>query len=269
VGTAVSNFLLGGQEVGQTTLRNFYAIHVAVLPAIMILAMSYHFWRVRKDGGISQPEPGEKERVEKVTTIPHLVQIELAVTAVLMLVILMWSIFVPAPLEALANPTHPPNPAKAAWYFMGLQELLLHMHPLAAMLLPLTLFGGIALLPRLDSQEDNIGHYFRSHKGRFAALFGGLLSLLLVPLAVLLDEYWLDLPGLWPAWPTLITTGLIPLLATLAMFALIYVYFRAAGKLNHSESLVGLFVFIMTSFVVLTLIGIFFRGANMALVWPF
>jgi quinol-cytochrome oxidoreductase complex cytochrome b subunit len=269
VGTAVSNFLLGGPEVGQTTLRNFYAIHVAVLPAIMILAMSYHFWRVRKDGGISQPEPGEKERVEKVTTIPHLVQIELAATAVLMLVILMWSIFVPAPLEALANPTHPPNPAKAAWYFMGLQELLLHMHPLAAMLLPLTLFGGIALLPRLDSQEDNIGHYFRSHKGRFAALFGGLLSLLLVPLAVLLDEYWLDLPGLWPAWSTLITTGLIPLLATLAMFALIYVYFRAAGKLNHSESLVGLFVFIMTSFVVLTLIGIFFRGANMALVWPF
>ena len=269
VGTAVANFLLGGPEVGQTTLRNFYAIHVAVLPAIMILAMSYHFWRVRKDGGISQPETAEQERVEKVTTIPHLVQIELAATAVLTLVILIWSIFAPAPLEALANPAHPPNPAKAAWYFLGLQELLLHMHPLAAMLLPLLLFGGIALLPKLDPQEDNIGHYFRSHKGRFAALFGMLLSLLLVPLAVILDEYWLDLPGLLPAWPTLITTGLIPLVATLAMFALIYTYFRGAGKLNHSEALVGLFVFIMTSFVMLTLIGIFFRGANMALVWPF
>lgn len=178
MGTAVFNFLLGGPEVGQTTLRNFYAIHVAVLPAIMILAMSYHFWRVRKD-------------------------------------------------------------------------------------------GGIALLPQLDPQEDNIGHYFRSRKGRFAALFGVCLRLLLVPLTVILDEYWLDLPGLLPAWPTLITTGLIPLLATLAMFALIYFYFRAAGKLNHSESLVGLFAFIMTSFVELTFIGIFFRGANMALVWPF
>ncbi|MCA9954096.1 MAG: cytochrome b N-terminal domain-containing protein [Anaerolineales bacterium] len=269
IGTAVSNFLLGGPEVGQTTLRNFYAIHVAVLPAIMILAMSYHFWRVRKDGGISQPEGGERERVEKVTTIPHLVQIELAATAVLTLVILVWAIFVPAPLEALANPSHPPNPAKAAWYFLGLQELLLHMHPLAAMLLPLTLFTGIALLPKLDPQEDNIGIYFRSHKGRFAALFGALLALLLVPLAVLLDEYWLDLPGLFPTWPTLITTGLIPLLATLAMFALMYGYFRKAGKLNHSEALVGLFSFIMISFVALTLIGIFFRGASMALVLPF
>jgi len=88
-------------------------------------------------------------------------------------------------------------------------------------------------------------------------------------LAVILDEYWLDLPGLLPTWSTLITTGLIPLLATMATFALIYAYFRNAGGLNHSESLVGLFVFIMTSFVALTLIGIFFRGANMALVWPF
>lgn len=269
VGTAVSNFLLGGPELGQTTLRNFYAIHVAVLPAIMILVMSYHFWRVRKDGGISQPEPGERERVVKVTTIPHLVQIELAATAVLTLGILVWSMFVPAPLEALANPTHPPNPAKAAWYFMGLQELLLHMHPLAAMLLPLTLFTGIALLPKLDPKDDNIGIYFRSPKGRFAALFGALIGMILVPLVVLLDEYWLDLPAVFPTWPTLITTGLIPLLATLAMFGLIYSYFRGAGKLNHSEAVVGLFSFIMTSFVVLTLIGIFFRGANMALVLPF
>ncbi len=269
VGTAVSNFLLGGPEVGQTTLRNFYAIHVAVLPAIMVLAMSYHFWRVRKDGGISQPESGDRERVEKVTTIPHLVQIELAATAVPTLVILVWAIFVPAPLEALANPSHPPNPAKAAWYFLGLQELLLHMHPLAAMLLPLTLFGGIAFLPKLDPQEDNIGIYFRSNKGRFAALLGALLGTILVPLAVLLDEYWLDLPRLFPTWSTLITTGLIPLLATLAMFGLIYGYFRGAGRLNHSEAIVGLFSFIMTSFVTLTLIGIFFRGANMALVLPF
>ena len=53
------------------------------------------------------------------------------------------------------------------------------------------------------------------------------------------------------------------------MFGLIYGYFRKAGKLNHSEAIVGLFSFIMTSFVVLTLIGIFFRGANMALVLPF
>ena len=65
VGTAVTNFLLAGPEVGQGALRNFYAIHVAVLPAVLILIMSYHFWKVRKDGGISQPETGSERRVSK------------------------------------------------------------------------------------------------------------------------------------------------------------------------------------------------------------
>ena len=55
MGSAVSGFLLAGPEVGQGALRNFYAIHVAVLPALLVILMSYHFWKVRKDGGISQP----------------------------------------------------------------------------------------------------------------------------------------------------------------------------------------------------------------------
>ena len=54
-GGAISDFLLAGPEVGQGALRNFYAIHVAVLPAVLVLLMSYHFWKVRKDGGISRP----------------------------------------------------------------------------------------------------------------------------------------------------------------------------------------------------------------------
>ncbi len=84
IGGALSQFLLGGPEVGQGTLRNFYAIHVAVLPALVLFVVSYHFWRVRKDGGISQPRRRPGERVERLTTIPHLVQVE-AATASLVL----------------------------------------------------------------------------------------------------------------------------------------------------------------------------------------
>lgn len=273
LGQAISDFLLAGPEVGQGALRNFYAIHVAVLPALLILLLSYHFWKVRKDGGISQPieegENGRSGRIERLTTIPHLVQIELAAAAVLVAGLLLFSIFVPAPLEALANPLHPPNPAKAAWYFLGLQELLMHMHPLAAMVL--AGFGLIAILfvPRLDQAESDIGIYFRSAKGKWATVFASLLSLGLVPLLVLADEWGIDFPVLFPSWPVLITSGLIPLALTLMGLLIIYLLLYHGGRLTHSEALTGTFTFVFVSLILLTLIGIFFRGANMALVWPF
>ncbi|MBK8986869.1 MAG: cytochrome b N-terminal domain-containing protein [Chloroflexi bacterium] len=275
VGQAISDFLLAGPVVGQGALRNFYALHVAVLPTLLILMMSYHFWKVRKDGGISQPkeeemeENGRRRPIERLTTIPHLVQVEFAAASVLIAGLLLFAIFVPAPLEELANPSHPPNPAKAAWYFMGLQELLLHMHPLAAMLLTGLVLLALIFLPRLDRDAADIGHYFRSAVGRRAAALGALLSLGLIPMLVVVDEWYLDLPALLPGWPTLLSNGLLPLLFSLFGLFLIYALFRWGGRLRHSEVLVGLFSFIFVSLIILTLIGVFFRGANMALVWPF
>jgi quinol-cytochrome oxidoreductase complex cytochrome b subunit len=273
IGGAIGDFLLAGPEVGQGTLRNFYAIHVAVLPVLLVLGLSYHFWKVRKDGGISQPKPAEEDgrpvRVERVTTIPHLVQIEFAAAAVLIAGLLLFSIFVPAPLEALANPTHPPNPAKAAWYFLGLQELLLHMHPLAAMGLAGVGLLAIIFVPRLDRETEDIGVYFRSGVGKLSALVGTLFALLLVPLLVLVDEFWLDLPALLPDWPTLLSNGLLPFILTLAGLFLLYTFLRAGGRMTHSESLVGVMTFVFVSLIMMTVIGVVFRGPNMALVWPF
>ena len=269
VGNVISGLLLGGPEVGQATLRNFYAIHVALLPAIFIFVMSYHFWRIRKDGNISQPERRAGERVARLTTIPHLVQREFAVASVVITGLFLWAMFVPAPLEELANPAHPPNPAKAAWYFLGLQELLLHMHPLAAMVLPGLILAGIALVPYWDRSNEDIGIYFRSATGQKAALIGTGLAVVLVPVLVVLDEWWIDVPGWLPGWPTWLSNGLIPLTMTLAGLAGIYTGIRRHLRSNHSEALVGLFSFLVVSLVVMTIIGIFFRGPNMALVWPF
>ncbi|MEZ4642836.1 MAG: cytochrome b N-terminal domain-containing protein [Chloroflexota bacterium] len=132
IGQAIADFLLAGPEVGQGALRNFYAIHVAVLPVLLVLLLSYHFWKVRKDGGISQPEEVEDEngrsaRIERLTTIPHLVQIELAAATVLIAGLLFFAIFVPAPLEAWPIPHI--HRSQSRLVFLGLQELLLHMHP--------------------------------------------------------------------------------------------------------------------------------------------
>ena len=266
IGGPLTTFLLGGPEVGQATLRNFYAIHVAVLPAIMILVMSYHFWRIRKDGDISQPE--RKEKVAKVTTIPYLVQIELAAAAALLAGIALWAMFLPAPLEALANPAHPPNPAKAAWYFLGFQELLLHMHPLAAVMLPSFILLGLALIPFWDRRDEDIGVYFRSRVGKKAAATAGVLGVILPIALVLLDEFWVDFPAWFPSLPTIVSNGLIPLLLTLAGLAAIYVALKAVFKANRSEATLGLGTFLFVSLMVLTVIGIFFRGSNMALIWP-
>ena len=171
--------------------------------------------------------------------------------------------FTPAPLEELANPNHPPNPAKAAWYFMGLQELLLHMHPLAAMLLPGIVLAALAAIPYWDKTGDDIGIYFRSTVGKMTAVAGALLGLVIVPLLLLIDEFWLDLPALLPNWPTLISNGLLPLLLSLAALLIIYQLFRLLFRANQSEALVGLFSFIIAGFILLTLVGVYFRGANM------
>jgi quinol-cytochrome oxidoreductase complex cytochrome b subunit len=270
VGPVISKVVLGGNEIGQGALSNFYALHVAVLPALMVPIMGYHFWKVRKDGGISQPLAPGGQRPERVTTIPNLVQREFAVAAVVFAAVLIFAMLVPAPLEDIADPLHPPNPAKAAWYFVGLQELLLHMHALAAMALVAIVLLVLVIVPLWDRKGEDIGIYFRSAAGRRAGFFGAVLGFYLVPLLVVADEFWVDLPALVPPhWPILISGGLLPLLLTLAGLAAIYLLCRMLSKAKHGEALVGLYSALLVGFVMLTIIGNLFRGPNMALVLPF
>ena len=236
--------------------------------SLTVAGLAYHFWRVRKDGGISMPEE-VGEIVPRVTTIPNLTRIEFATVAVVLVAVIGFSMLVPAPLLELANPTRSPNPAKAAWYFVGLQELLLHMDTLAAMALVGLVSLGMVLIPFIDKKGETIGIYFRSGTGRKAAMLGAFLSLDLVPLMVVADEYWVDLPAAFPGLAAGISNGLIPLLMTLGGLGLVYWFIRTLLKADRGEGLVGLFSFVMMSLVILTVIGQFFRGANMALVLPF
>ncbi len=271
VGEGIKSFFLGGPQVGQAALSNFYAMHVVFFPALVIALLGYHFWKVRKDGGISQPLNRGDEPIKRLTTIPHLVNIEMAAALVVFTGVMIYSMFERAPLGQIANPITSPNPAKAAWYFLGLQELLLHMHPLAALGLVVLVVVALISVPWIDRDSKDIGVYFRSPVGRKAALFGALLGLNLTPVLVLLDEYWIDLAGWMPGVPVLITTALIPFLATTLFFGLVYYGLRRSQLIkgeqtNHSEALLGVFTFAIVALVVLTIIGIFFRGANMALV---
>ena len=269
IGAELSTFVMGGKIVGQGTLRNFYAIHVAALPILMLSTLGYHFWKIRKNGGISQPELAPGEHSEKLTTIPHLVQRELAAATLILAIVLLWAMRTPAPLQALANPSVSPNPAKAAWYFLGLQELLLHMHPSAAIGFLGLILAFVFLIPVLDRSGEDIGRYFRSPKGKWITLLTAFFAVDLVVLLVILDEYWLDLPALMPDLSTAISFGLIPMGLALLFLSLLYLIKRWLFKATPSEALVGVFTFMLFSLVTLTVIGIFFRGPNMVLVLPF
>ncbi len=204
-----------------------------------------------------------------MTTLPHLVAIEFVFAIVMIALILLWASWVDAPLEEAANPDHSPNPAKAAWYFMGLQELLLHFHPVfGAIVVPGLALAALAVLPYLRFDTDAEGVWFRSHTGRRTAVVGALTGLMVTPLLILLDEYALDLPALLPSLPTIISNGWVPLATLLLMLLAYYAGVRRLFHASACEARQSLFTLLVVSFVVLTVIGVAFRGEGMALMWP-
>ena len=183
--------MLGGHIVGQDALIRFYALHVIVLPAVAVLMVSVHLWRVRKDGGLSCPdETGDvvqqialdelptnksyglmelargttpqvgKNPEDEVFSWPHLVFRELFLFLMVMAVVLFLAIFWNAPLEEFANPIHPPNPAKAPWYFLGLQELVSYSAFWGGVVVPGLLVSMLVLLPYIDRKPHGIGRWF-------------------------------------------------------------------------------------------------------------
>lgn len=271
IGDGLSRFILGGTEVSGATLTNFYGLHIAIIPLLLMGIASFHIWRVRKDTlsiprDISEPP---LQRVERVTTLPHLVSREFVFALVMTALILAWATWVNAPLEAAANPDHSPNPAKAAWYFMGLQELLLHFHPFfGAVVIPFLAFGALIALPYLRFDQDSEGIWFRSQKGRRMARTALIVGLVATPLLVLLDEYILDFAGWLPSLPTWISNGWLPLTLMILLLGQFWRVIKQRYDATNCETRQSLFVLLVTAFVVLTVIGIFFRGAGMALVFP-
>jgi quinol-cytochrome oxidoreductase complex cytochrome b subunit len=272
VGEGLSRLVLGGPEVGASTLLNFYSLHISFIPIFIFGLMSFHFWRVRKDGGLTIPkglDDAEEHKAERVTTIPHLVRKELILAIIGIAAILIFSMMVPAPLEGIADPNVSPNPAKAPWYFLGLQELLLHFHPLVAgIILPSIAVLGIFLLPFLDINPKSVGVYFRSRRGRALTLLALGLALLLTPSWALLDEYVLNWTSWLPTWPTLISNGFIPLAVAALPIILMDEWAKKRLHADVEERVLFIVVFLFTAFVILTAIGIFFRGPGMTLYWP-
>jgi quinol-cytochrome oxidoreductase complex cytochrome b subunit len=268
IGEPLTRLLLGGAEVGAATLTNFYGMHIALIPLGIFALVSFHIWRVRKDTITVPREDGHDPDTEKVTTMPHLVSIEFIYALVWLALLITWSAFVNAPLESAADPAHSPNPAKAAWYFMGFQELLLHFHPLVgANIIPGLGLAALLLIPYLDQDMETIGVWFRSTTGRTLSRVSFLLGMAATIGFVWLDEIWLDFPGWLPFLPSTLSNGWIPLAFLLLTLIGYFELLKQMGA-RTCEARQALFTLLLASFITLTFIGIFMRGEGMSLILP-
>jgi len=261
----------GGAEIGPATLARFFVLHVAILPIALLLLLAFHFWLVRKVGGVILPDDvGDpvSPRGPLVPTSPHLTQREgamaLVATAAVMLLAASWN----APLLAQANPGMSPNPAKAPWYFMGVQELLVHLHPaFGAVVVPGLALALLVSLPALAGAERPTGRWFGSTRGARHALAAAVAGALLTVIAVIANEPLRRARPWLPSLPPAVRQGLLPLAGAALLLAGVAWLSRRRGG-TRIESVQAAFTFALASFAVLTVVGVFFRGQGMALVLP-
>jgi hypothetical protein len=204
-----------------------------------------------------------------VLFIPHLLLREFSVALILIAAVIVLAVLAAAPLGDAANPGMSPNPAKAPWYFVGFQELLLHFHPLfAVLLIPLAVAAGLLLIPYLPYEHDTAGVFMMSRAGRRLGLAAALAALVATPLWIVADERWIDVAAWMPDAPAVLSDGIVPAGVLLALLGGAFVGVRRVGGASRDEAIQALVIFLMVAFAVLTITGVWFRGPGMALVWP-
>src|SRR5215471_10122099 len=136
---------------------------------------------VRNDQRSEEGKPliEQEETAEKVLTWPDLVYTELICMVVLTVILIAWSMALQAPLEDPANPSSSPNPSKAPWYFLGLQEMLVYFDPwLAGVVFPGLIIVGLMAIPYIDTNPKGNGYYtIKERKWEITTFLFGFLIL--------------------------------------------------------------------------------------------
>ncbi len=224
----------------------------------------------KKTYGLMELVKGTSPMVEKgpedtVMSWPHLLILEVLAALGTTVLLLFWSLL-NAPLKEFANPDVTENPAKAAWYFMNLQEMLLHMDPaLAGVIIPVLMLIILMALPYIDRSKKDVGIWFASKKGRNIALWSAAYTTIWLIGLILFDEYvrvrsLINEPEILPGW-------IIPIVVIGGLTALLYILIRR-WRPSTREVLIGLFTAFAVTYVILIISGVFFRGLGMHLTWP-
>lgn len=152
-------------------------IPIVMLAVLVVFFFGLFVWKARKND--SQEIPEEAKLDDKVQVWPFLVRLEFLMTIAIMAIMVVWSIAIDAPLEEPANPAQTPNPSKAPWYFLGLQEMLVYFDPwIAGVLMPTLIILGLMAIPYLDINEKGSGYYtFKDRKFAITVFCFGFIVL--------------------------------------------------------------------------------------------
>jgi hypothetical protein len=236
---------------------------------------------------VAAPAGGGREQADKLVYVwPHLVTIEFLSALLMMLSMTILSWVINAPLEGHANPDRTPNPSKAPWYFLNLQELLLHMHPgLAGVLVPSGALGAIAMIPYIDRDTSDLGKWFGTKNAVPIAAFVTIYTVIVEVALIFFDQF----IGVKPLMTQLaavtgidylqeVTPGgialfsipnvIVPSLLMLGPIVPMMLVISRLYKPNTREVMIALFTGFVVSYVILTIFGTFFRGQGMQLFWP-
>lgn len=214
---------------------------------------------------------------DEVMVWPSLVVVEAVCAVVFLGILTALSILVNAPLTERANPQQTPNPSKAPWYFLNLQEMLLHMDAgLAGVIVPTVALVAIAAIPYIDRSPLGVGILGTSRKGRGIIGFSTVFTTVVLIGMVLLDElagtgtqfglgnYLIEEFGM-PDWVSSIgLASIIMLIGIVALMILVQGIFKPTRR----EMIIALFTGFFVTYWVLAFIGTSFRGPEQMLTWP-
>jgi len=213
---------------------------------------------------------------DEVMVWPSLVVVEAVCATVFLALLVGLSVLVNAPLTARANPNQTPNPSKAPWYFLNLQELLLHMNAgLAGVIIPTLALVAIAAIPYIDRSPLGVGILGTSAKGRKIILFTAVyVTIVQIGLIVTHEASGRSKFGLEPLLrdrlgaPEFVYNQIVPSLVILFFIGLLVALVQRLYRPTRREMIIALFTGFVVTYLVLTISGTSFRGEGQDLTWP-
>ena len=297
--------MLGSHTVGESALLRFYWGHCVVLPIVMVMCLAVHFWRIRKDGGLSRPDDIRDEELEgtpsdalaeevfapvetktyglmclvkdrtaavnrgperTVLSWPHVLRAELAIGMVLLVAMLALAMLIDAPLKEFANPAVPENPAKAPWYFLAMQEIISYSAFSGGMVLPGITVLVLMLLPYLDRREGGTGRWFGVPGDRKLAS-GMAITMAVAVIGMLVFTITKGWLRDWfPEVNQIMITTLNPG-TVLATFVTLLTFATLGITGSTRKGAITFFTCFLVSFVLLTYFALIHRGPNWDFYW--
>ncbi|WP_421920044.1 cytochrome b N-terminal domain-containing protein [Marinifilum sp.] len=265
VGKSLAHLLRGSDTVDGNTLINFYTLHTGIIPLLFVVLMSVHFWLVRKAGGVALPKTENKQNVD---VIPNLLWKEIMVASILIGALFIVAVFYEAPLLDQANPLKSPNPSKAPWYFLGAQELLLHLHPFfSAVIIPLSAILYFFGLPYFKYKNVNIGVWFNSALGKKICIQASITGFVFTFVLIYVFDHFLHFDIWLSNIPGVISTGLIPFLFYAMPVAGYLFFWHKKHKANNTEIIMACTSILLASYICMTLISLLLRAEGMQLIF--